>query len=390
MRFYGKQSSSHCENIALILESFMGKMNMMKRIQAYGLSPPKTMTLMVTGGCNLYCRHCWLDCQPLENAAPIAASKITRVIDGFSQLGVTDINLTGGEILSHPEWHRILQFCLEHARIDSVCLQTNGIYITPKHLKTLLELQLDKLAIQVSLDGACAQTHDFVRGTGGHSHAMAGLGQLVNAGLGFRTQVAFTEMAHNFDELPELLKLVDKMGIGRLISSTLIKGGRAAASSQIHLPTPIQYRNLIHLYQTDTTFKMLYDQKATISAIEWFKNRSAFTDSGCCCLKNLFVDARGYVYPCTMLLLDRYASESVYSYPLDQIVEKALVKWREIPILNRKRQNELPSCSRCAGKNHCGGGCMGRAATSRGDLMDPEDRCELRKAVYNWATEILV
>jgi radical SAM protein with 4Fe4S-binding SPASM domain len=99
------------------------------------------------------------------------------------------------------------------------------------------------------------------------------------------------------------------------------------------------------------------------------------------------VDARGYLYPCTMLLLDCYASESIYSQPLDQIIEKALAKWREIPILNRKRQSELPSCLRCAGKNHCGGGCMGRAATSRGELMDPEDRCALRKAVYYGAVE---
>jgi radical SAM protein with 4Fe4S-binding SPASM domain len=365
----------------------MDTTDLIERIQAAGLSPPKTMTVMVTDGCNLHCRHCWLDCRSLENAVPVSAFKIMRVVDDFSQLGVTDIRLTGGEILSHPQWHRILQFCLQHARIESVCLQTNAILIPQKHLERVLELQSDKLTIQVSLDGACAQTHDYVRGTGSYGQAMAGLGLLATAGVGLRTQVAFTEMAHNFDELPELLQIVDKMGIGRLISGTLIKGGRAAASAQIQLPTSHQYRKLIHRYQTDPIFKLRCDQKASIAAIEWFKNRSAATDAGCSCLGNLFLDARGYLYPCTMLLLNRFASESVYSRPLDQVIGKALSRWREIPVLNRKRQSLLRSCAQCAGKNHCGGGCMGRAATFRDELMDPEDRCALRKAVYYWTPE---
>jgi radical SAM protein with 4Fe4S-binding SPASM domain len=206
----------------------------------------------------------------------------------------------------------------------------------------------------------------------------------VAAGFASRIQVAFTEMAHNFDELPQLLEMVARLGIGRLVSGTLVKGGRAAASAQMRLPTPAQYRALIHRYQTDTRFKALCDQTASISAVEWFKHRTESTECNCSCLKNLFVDARGRIYPCTMLLLDRFASESVYRQPMDQAIQKALSTWREIPILNRKRRKALDSCSGCAGKNHCGGGCMGRAAAARGELMDPEDRCLLRKAVYHW------
>lgn len=360
------------------------KTDLIEQIRNAGLHPPETMTLMVTDGCNLHCRHCWLDCQDPQNAAPVAAPKIRRVINAFTQLGGSHITLTGGEFLSHPDWHGILQFCLRHAGIDGVCLQTNATLISDKHIEALQELKLDKLMIQVSLDGARARTHDLVRGFGSHFGVMSGLRLLVKAGLGPQTQVAFTEMAHNMLELPELLENIDKMGIGRLISFTLVKGGRAATSTRMNLPTPVQYWELIHLYQTDAVFKKLCDQKATIAAIEWFKNRMASSDGNCDCLKNIFVDAQGFIYPCTMLLLDRYASQSVYCRPMDQVIQKALAQWRNIPILNRKRQSMLQHCDRCPGKNHCKGGCMGRAATARGELMEPEDRCSLRKAVYHW------
>ena len=354
------------------------------QIKAVDLHPPQSMTLMVTDKCNLFCRHCWLDCCTLDRAAPVPSRKVTDLVDAFAKMGGTQINLTGGEILSHPEWHPILTFCTEHSRINGVCLQTNGILLTPEKIEILRNMQSDKLTIQISLDGARPRTHDLVRGPGSFFRAMAGLRLLVGAGLGPRTQVAFTEMRHNIHELPELLEILDDMGIGRLVSGTVVLGGRAAASKRINLPMPVQYWELIDYYQSDAIFNTLYDRKANVAAIEWFKNRTNTSRSTCSCLKHMFVDARGYLYPCTMLMLDRYAVEGAYTQPLEQTLRKALSKWHEIPILSRERHRRIASCSRCAFKGHCGGGCMGRAASVNGELMAPEDRCALRKAVYRW------
>jgi radical SAM protein with 4Fe4S-binding SPASM domain len=174
------------------------------------------------------------------------------------------------------------------------------------------------------------------------------------------------------------------MGIGRLVSGTVVLGGRAAASKRINLPMPVQYWELIDYYQSDAVFKSLYDRKANTAAIEWFKNRSNTSNGTCGCLKHMFVDARGYLYPCTMLLLKRYAVNGAYTQPLGRTLRKALSKWREIPTLSRERYRRIASCARCAFKDHCGGGCMGRAAAVNGDIMEPEDRCALRKAVYQW------
>lgn len=359
--------------------------DLLRLVQGSGLHAPESMTLMVTGGCNLNCRHCWLNCHSPECSTPVDAEKITGAINEFTQLGGTRITLTGGEILTHPDWPGILQFSLDHTRIHEVTLQTNATLIATKHLDELKKLNLDKLTIQVSLDGACARSHDRIRGRGSFANAMAGIGLVVEAGLGSRMRVAFTEMAHNFSELPDLLKSIDQLGIARLISGTLVKGGRAAGSAHMRLPTPDQYRELIRLYQTDADFRLLYDQKANISAIEWFKNRKEPAVVGCCgCLKSMFLDTRGSLYPCTMLLLERFASKSIYARPMHLVIKESLAKWRDIPILSRKRQITIKSCLRCADKQHCGSGCMGRAASVYGELMSPEDRCALRKAVFRW------
>jgi radical SAM protein with 4Fe4S-binding SPASM domain len=358
---------------------------LVEQIRLSGLHPPETMTLMVTDVCNLTCRHCWLDCGSLQGCGPVDLSDLMAVVDAFAALGGTRLILSGGEFFSHPEWRAILEFCLDHSALDGICLQTNGTLISAKHAKVLKAMPLEKLTIQVSLDGARHRTHVRVRGTGSYFRVMTGLRLLVEAGLGEQLQVAFTEMAHNILELPELLETIDKMGIGRLISSTLVKGGRAADSTRMSLPTPAQFWELIHFYQTDAEFKKLYDRKATISAIEWFKNRAGSADGTCACLKNIFVDVRGRIFPCTMLLLDAYASESVYARPMVRVIRQALAQWRSIPVLSRKRQRLLQPCLNCVGRAHCGGGCMGRAVTTYGTVMAPEDRCSLRKAVYHWA-----
>jgi radical SAM protein with 4Fe4S-binding SPASM domain len=354
------------------------------QIKAVDLQPPQSITLMVTDKCNLSCRHCWLDCCTPDRSTPVPACKVMDLVDAFAKMGGTRINLTGGEVLSHPDWHTILTFCVAHPRINAVCLQTNGILLTPEKIEALQKMRTDKLTIQISLDGARARAHDLVRGPGSFFRAMAGLRLLAAAGLGPRTQVAFTEMAHNIHELPELLEKLDDMGIGRLVSGTVVIGGRAAASKRINLPMPVQYWELIDCYQSDAIFKTLYDRKANVAAIEWFKNRTNTSSGSCGCLKHMFVDAKGHLYPCTMLLLDRYAVDGAYIQPLDRTLRKALVKWREIPILSRERYRKIASCSRCAFKDHCGGGCMGRAAAVNGNTMEPEDRCALRKAVYQW------
>jgi radical SAM protein with 4Fe4S-binding SPASM domain len=353
-------------------------------IVAAGLHAPEELTLMVTDGCNLACRHCWLECRRLPLAAPVRLAVLERVISNFIDLGGKRITLTGGEFFSHPDWKDLLHFTGRQSGLQGVCLQTNATLLTEHHIQTLLDLPLDRLSIQVSLDGARAETHDRIRGQGTFQAALKSIRRLIHSGLGDNLQVAFTEMRHNVTDLPRLLEMVDNLGIGRLTAGTIVCGGRAARGISCQLPEPFQYGDLLQLYNQDDRFRRRYDRIGNFPAIEWLKGRSQPAGQVCTCIRNLFVDAGGDLFPCCMMRHPGFAQPDAHRLPLVDAIYRALPLWRQLPEIDRRRRSQLQACQACPGRLHCGGGCMGRAYAAGGDLLQPEDRCGLRRAVYSY------
>ncbi len=351
------------------------------RIRAAGLNPPKRPLISITNGCNLTCRHCWPESGPESIRTPTAPDRLKRLIDDFMRLGADGVTLAGGEPLTHPDLYDILRHCRKRPGIEHICLQTNGTLLNRDHVKQLIALNFPGLEIKVSLDGATAGTNDLVRGEGNFRRALAGLRLLAENGLGPQTCVAFTEMRHNFDEIPELFALLEGAGIGRIISGTLVAAGRAAAAG-LRMPAPEQCVNLLRRYRTDETFRRRYDRMGNISAIEWHNGR--FQDGGpcCTCMENPYVTADGRLFPCPLLQAEPYAAQDVFRRPLEDVLQNVLPKWAELPKISKGRADAAENCRTCPEKSICNAGCMGRAHAIRGRFDAPEDRCRLRKAIY--------
>lgn len=314
----------------------------------------------------------------------VPSNVLLRLVREFSDLGAEKFTFTGGESLLHPNLSDILSHALRQHGVKEVCLQTNATLLTNAKVNDLVSIADSNLTIQVSLEGATAENHDYVRGTGSFELTIQGLRRLVKAGLGRQTYVAFTEMQHNFGDIPQVIELVERLGIDRFVAGTLVMRGRAAQNSQLALPDPEQYRDLLDRHHSDKRFAELCDKYANIAAIEWFKGQSAHTeDCVCTCIKNPMVTADGTLYPCLMFQHDEYAISDVHSRPLQDVISDALPLWAELPKLSRLRSAFLEACKGCPGQKHCAGGCMGRAQ-AYGNLMTVEDRCQLRKAVYAW------
>lgn len=356
----------------------------LSRISHSGLRPPRMVTIMITKGCNLQCCHCWPESHPHNSASPVPKDTIMRLILECANLGVEDICLTGGEPLTHPAWFKILAFSCRQPGFKRVRLQTNATLLTKVEIKALHSISFKGLMVQVSLDGATAQSHDFVRGSGSFDRAFRGLKLLAEGGLGAQTLVSFTEMNHNFGDLPHLLEILDSLGIGGLVSKTLVLAGRAALTDQMELPTPPQYRELLKRYHFDAQFRERYKKLGNIAALEWLAGRSNSFAPGCICIETAYINADGQMYPCVMLPIDKFAACGVHNRSLEDVIIEALPLWAELPRLNRRRSVELDECKECLGRLHCAGGCMGRAYAATGDPMSVEDRCTLRKTVYSW------
>jgi radical SAM protein with 4Fe4S-binding SPASM domain len=351
-----------------------------EKIVKAGLKTPINLTLMITDACNLKCPHCLLDCK-VHKGISVPKDIITSIIDEFVSIGGKSLIITGGEPLLHPDWFKILAHA-DSTPLKEICLQINGVIITGKDIKKIRALGSEKLIIQVSLDGARPETNDLIRGIGSYNAAVNAIKLLIKEGSGKSTRIAFTEMKHNYSDIPEMLKLADRLGVGKFIAGTLIKAGRAKGAAWISLPDKSQVRALIGLYDADTEFRRLYDRIGSVSAIEWYKGKDVPTDHVCNCISTPFISASGKMYPCVMNLDDNLSVSNVHEEGLYNVITKGIERWAPLPDLDKERRETLMKCKTCTGRLHCRGGCIGRAKAVNGDMMSVEDRCELRREIY--------
>jgi radical SAM protein with 4Fe4S-binding SPASM domain len=204
----------------------------------------------------------------------------------------------------------------------------------------------------------------------------------VARGLAGQICVTFTEMAHNFGAIPELMALADQMGIGRFVTGTLVAGGRAETSLGMLPPTADQYAQLIARYQSDAAFRERYHRIGNIAALEWFLASSPSADLCCSFIETPYVTAEGRFHPCVLLHADAVAAEGVYERPITAALAEKILDWSRLQEIKKARLTRLDGCRQCPDYAACGAGCMGRAYTTYGDYYAAEDRCELRQTVY--------
>lgn len=345
-----------------------------------GLRSPKTLTLAITGACNLTCRHCWVEAGVSASAGNVPTPTLRRLIEEFAALGGESIRFTGGEPLCHPDCLELMLYA-RSTGLSGVSMQTNGMLFKDEQIAILRELDFPGLAIQISLDGATAKTHDLVRGKGAFRGALNGIRRLVQAGLARRLTIFFTEMRHNLEEILAVLKLADAMGISSVVTGSLVLCGRAAGESPVAPPDPDQYLRLLDRYDDEPGFQELYRKIGKVAALEW--RGEAESRSECCTfVENPYLTPGGRMYPCVLCHTDGFAVSGVFEKNLaDAFIEGAHL-WSALLQTSRCRSGVLAKCRDCPGRLVCAGGCMGRAWGSHGDLMAADDRCELRRIIY--------
>ena len=125
-------------------------------------------------------------------------------------LGLRSIKSTGGEPLLHPDFIRIVDLIKEKGL--GLTIETNGTLMT-ESLAHYLKEKSTLGHISVSLDGACAATHDPFRGVkGSFDKAVQGIRYL--AEVGFRPQVIMSLHTGNVEEIESLVHLAESLGAG--------------------------------------------------------------------------------------------------------------------------------------------------------------------------------
>ncbi len=183
--------------------------------------PLNTIYFYLTKGCNLRCRHCWIEPVGEGSHVELDFELFKSVIEQAKPLGLSGLKLTGGE----PLFHKRIKEILEYIKKEDLRLtvETNGVLCTDELAQMMMECK--NPFVSVSLDGIDAETHEWVRGVkGSFDGAVEGIKNLVKAG--FRPQIIMTLMRKNKEQIEPLVRLAESLGAGSVKFNLMQPSGR--------------------------------------------------------------------------------------------------------------------------------------------------------------------
>lgn len=189
---------------------------------------PLAVHLEVIGACNLTCTHCFAGTLP-RNHHPLSVEEMDRLFAELAGLGSFRLGLTGGEPLLRKDLFDILDAAT--GRGLHPCVTTNGLLIDEHAARELGRREL--VWLNVSLEGARAETNDAIRGTGIFDRVLESLKLL---GRYARFTLAFTLTRNNLHEVEECVMLARSVGAHTAVFRPLYPVGIAAQSPAL-MPT---------------------------------------------------------------------------------------------------------------------------------------------------------
>lgn len=323
-----------------------------------GLSAPICLTWEITYACNLRCRHC-LSSSGRRRADELTTAEAKRLIDEWAAMKVFYINVGGGEPMLRPDFFVLMDYAL--SRGIGVKFSTNGSRMTDEAVRWIASRTY--LDLQISIDGACAESNDAVRGQGSFARAVRAMRLLAKRGIAFKINATVTRTS--YAELDALYALARRFG-AELRLSRLRPTGRGTAVWQALKPTHAQNRGL---YQWLLAHRDVLTGDSFFHLSAYGKPTEGLNMCGAgrivCC-----VDPVGGVYACPFTLAPAFAAGNVRSEGGFAAI------WRDAPLFARLRSGEVAGqCPGCSAFDRCHGGCMAVKHFTGRPLDAPDPDC---------------
>ncbi|MFW6180181.1 MAG: radical SAM protein [Spirochaetota bacterium] len=203
-------------------------LNVLETVGKRGLShpfrfeSPLVIVWNYTNLCNLRCRYCYQSAgrpSPDELSFEEKIALINQMVDAH----VGFVAFSGGEPVMEPRFFDVLSYA---SRFLHTSIASNGTLFADREY-------VDKIAdcgarnVFVSLDGATAPSHDFIRGTGSFARTLRGIENLVaNPHVSCGINMVVTR--RNLHEVPRVLELARSLGVNSFSHYNFIPTGRGA------------------------------------------------------------------------------------------------------------------------------------------------------------------
>ena len=366
----------------------------LRGIAEYGVTVPQKLPapfLIVwnfTNMCNLRCEHCY---QKADKPLPdeLTLNEKINVIEQLDKANVAAIAFSGGEPTIHPHFLRVAAEAASRGMYTSVA--TNGVVITEDYAFKLKEAGIRY--VEISLDSIDPKKHDSFRGVkGAWEKAVRGIKASVKAGL--TTGIATTLTKMNIDEVEDIVRFGEDLGVKRVIFFNFIPVGRGEDILDWDLTPEEREEVLKRIYniaikssiEVAATAPQLARVALQLSsgevvapthfAMRADKGLASLADFiGGCGAGRIYaaIQPNGDVTPCVFMpiIVGSLREESFESI------------WKNTPLFNKLKNRELlkEPCKTCAYKYVCGG-CRARAYAYTRDPLGPDPGCIIAKNVY--------
>jgi MoaA/NifB/PqqE/SkfB family radical SAM enzyme len=203
---------------------------------------PLFFAWQINSACNLGCLHC---CEEAGHSMPdeMTRDEALSLCRQIVELKIPYVAISGGEPLLCPH---LFDVC-EAIRGNDISLkiETNGEFIDEHVARRLADLKLR--SVQISLDGATAETHERLRLAGNWEKAVAACKNLLQYGV--NTEIVFVPTQFNIHEIGELIDLAYSIGVYGVYTGKTMRIGRAAKNWDIICPSEQQYSRFFDVLQ---------------------------------------------------------------------------------------------------------------------------------------------
>jgi len=272
-------------------------------------SIPGLMSYAVNDECNANCEHCsFFTSVDDKKKTQLTLEESKKLMKDAQELGVTIINIVGGEPLMRPDLCEIISSVDKN--LSEVILFTNGWYLEEK----VVDLRKSGLnGLYVSLDSADEKTHDKIRGkVGMYSRAMTGIEAALKQGFTVGISCCLDEEGYKKGELDRVIELAKARGVHEVLVFDKLPVGRQKNNKSLlrHKEWVEDMINYVGKYNDDLSYPgvIIYAYSTSHRSVGCSGGTSYF-----------YVTPYGEICPC-----DFYHAKfgSIREEPLYKIVDK--------------------------------------------------------------------
>jgi len=321
----------------------------------------------ITERCNSRCQHCYHT--SYDSADELSDKQLIEVVgimeaalEAWDRRGA--ISLTGGEPwLRRHSVLALLDRFTSGDLVDRVDLLTNGLLLTDSDCEELAGKSVLR-RVQVSMEGATAESHDGIRGGGSFEKTLEAIARMKRYGL--RVSVMMTISRHNVTDIIPLLDLLKGYNVDTFSMERFMPQGQASEQQGWMLSTE-QLKMAFHsvhswAFKNDKPKALMY--RPLYCLVE---DQSPYVGAMCSVgINALSVLHDGTIYPCRRLPI-----------PLGNILTDSLHDiWYASPMLWKAREpSHLKGrCSKCKFVPVCRG-CRAMAHSVYGDWLREDPQC---------------